>query len=74
MINVTMPITLLLPIVAIGTFTSSLPLYTVSRQCSKRSWITGGFELRPLIVVAMMSDDMLALVNNNSIADQLYRS
>ncbi|WP_145962719.1 hypothetical protein [Rhizobium phaseoli] len=47
----------LLPIVVIGTFTSSLPLYTVSQQCSKRSWIAGGFELRPLIVVEMILDD-----------------
>jgi len=48
----------LLPIVVIGTFTSSLTLYTVSQQCSKRSCIAGCFELRPLIVVAMVSDDM----------------
>ncbi|MBX5206777.1 hypothetical protein [Rhizobium sp. NZLR11] len=33
----------LLPIVVIETFTSSLPLYTVSQHRSKRSWIADGF-------------------------------
>jgi len=58
MINVAMPITSLLPIVVFGTFTSSIPLYTVTQQCSKRFWIAGGFELRALIVGAMVSRDM----------------
>jgi len=58
MINVAMPITCLLPIVVFGTFTTSLPVYTVTQQCSKRSLIAGGFELRPLIVGAMVSHDV----------------
>jgi hypothetical protein len=58
MINVNHAYYSLLLIVVTATYTSSLPLYTVSRRCSKRSSIAGSFKPRPLIVGAVVSHDM----------------